>query len=310
MSDQFEMFGPTTSRASPPATSSPGLAGGPTPSASPDGPTTGPSGPAHVPANPSPLPGNGRASTTTATSGPSGGALSPSDALQSSLVSKLRPLLNGSPEREVTWKPWASPWGQFLSRPRASARRTSGTDIGLWRTPNTREKGGGEYSDPAKALARMESGHQINLQDQVMVDTANWPTPNANEPGGELRLKDDRETRDPTMPGSYHLQLGRLVGATTWPPLAMVAGSLGRTVWSTPRASDGEKGGPNMTFGAGGTPLPAQAFGTAQSGSPEQTESKGALNPAFVCWLMGYPQEYLSCAPSAMRSSRRLVPRS
>lgn len=29
--------------------------------------------------------------------------------------------------------------------------------------------------------------------------------------------------------------------------------------WSTPRASDGEKGGPNMSFGAGGTPLPTQA---------------------------------------------------
>jgi hypothetical protein len=30
-------------------------------------------------------------------------------------------------------------------------------------------------------------------------------------------------------------------------------------LWGTPRASDGEKGGPNMAFGAGGTPLPAQA---------------------------------------------------
>ncbi len=29
--------------------------------------------------------------------------------------------------------------------------------------------------------------------------------------------------------------------------------------WGTPRASDGEKGGPNQAFGAGGTPLPAQA---------------------------------------------------
>lgn len=28
--------------------------------------------------------------------------------------------------------------------------------------------------------------------------------------------------------------------------------------WSTPRASDGEKGGPNQSFGAGGQPLPAQ----------------------------------------------------
>lgn len=30
-------------------------------------------------------------------------------------------------------------------------------------------------------------------------------------------------------------------------------------LWGTPRASDAEKGGPNMAFGAGGTPLPAQA---------------------------------------------------
>lgn len=35
-------------------------------------------------------------------------------------------------------------------------------------------------------------------------------------------------------------------------------GLLGRMAlnWSTPRATDGEKGGPNQTFGAGGTPVP------------------------------------------------------
>lgn len=30
-------------------------------------------------------------------------------------------------------------------------------------------------------------------------------------------------------------------------------------LWGTPRSSDGEKGGPNQSFGAGGMPLPAQA---------------------------------------------------
>lgn len=30
------------------------------------------------------------------------------------------------------------------------------------------------------------------------------------------------------------------------------------STWSTPRASDGEKGSPNQSFGAGGVPLPAQ----------------------------------------------------
>ena len=33
-------------------------------------------------------------------------------------------------------------------------------------------------------------------------------------------------------------------------------------LWSTPRATDGEKGGPHQSFGAGGTPLPAQAYQT------------------------------------------------
>lgn len=38
-------------------------------------------------------------------------------------------------------------------------------------------------------------------------------------------------------------------------------GLLGRVAanWSTPRSTDGEKGGPNQSFGAGGQPLPAQA---------------------------------------------------
>lgn len=38
--------------------------------------------------------------------------------------------------------------------------------------------------------------------------------------------------------------------------------------WSTPRASDGEKGGPNQSFGAGGTPLPAQMHQAASWPAP------------------------------------------
>lgn len=109
-------------------------------------------------------------------------------------------------------------------------------------------------------------------------------------------------------------------------------------MWSTPRASDGEKGGPNMSFGAGGQPLPAQAYHTAMGATPTardhqrgvkpprpwdtgvplsqqigqalglepntekaRTEKPGALNPEFVFWLMGYPAEWLSCAPEATR---------
>ena len=42
--------------------------------------------------------------------------------------------------------------------------------------------------------------------------------------------------------------------------------------WGTPRASDGEKGGPNQSFGAGGMPLPAQA---AQWPTPAARDWRG-----------------------------------
>jgi site-specific DNA-cytosine methylase len=74
-----------------------------------------------------------------------------------------------------------------------------------------------------------------------------------------------------------------------------------QALWSTPRASDGEKGGPNQSFGAGGQPLPSQAFHSL----PAETEKPGALNPEFVSWLMGFPPEWGNCAPTAMPSSRK-----
>lgn len=62
-------------------------------------------------------------------------------------------------------------------------------------------------------------------------------------------------------------------GCSSWPTatanMVTGAGSAGRdggdnlqtavSMWGTPRATDGEKGGPNQSFGAGGQPLPAQA---------------------------------------------------
>ena len=43
----------------------------------------------------------------------------------------------------------------------------------------------------------------------------------------------------------------------------------------------------------------------AQVGQTTPPSAGGALNPEFVCWLMGYPSEWLNCAPSAMPSSRK-----
>ena len=77
-------------------------------------------------------------------------------------------------------------------------------------------------------------------------------------------------------------------------------------LWSTPRASDGEKGGPNQAFGAGGTPLPTQAsaFPSSLPAQPNSTDGPmsslpaRSFNPLFVEWLMGWPLGWTACAVS------------
>lgn len=108
-------------------------------------------------------------------------------------------------------------------------------------------------------------------------------------------------------------------------------------LWTTPRASDGEKGGPNQSFGAGGVPLPSMAAlwktpravegekgggqwqkagdspavetltGQAFSHPVQTVSTNGetpsppprSLNPLFVEWLMGWPPGWtlLAAAP-------------
>jgi len=111
--------------------SSLGLGGGATRSVSLDGLTIERSGPAHAHVNLSARQARKKGLLTSGIFGPTGTGLSSSAALQSSLESRLRGHLTGSPWCTVTWKRWATPWGQSLSKPRASVHGSSETDFGL-----------------------------------------------------------------------------------------------------------------------------------------------------------------------------------
>lgn len=87
---------------------------------------------------------------------------------------------------------------------------------------------------------------------QLQVAAEMWQTPTV----------EDGDGRNYTYPSGDHSK-----------PFLTLAGQGEQ--WSTPRATDGEKGGPNQQFGAGGVPLAAQSQTWA---SPTSRDHKGGAN--------------------------------
>ncbi len=275
-------------------TSSPESADGPVQLDLLDGLTTAPCGPAPALASRSAPPEGEEPPMTSATSGPSSTASSRSAALQSLLESRLRADLEetGSLEYALTWKRWDMPSGEPICALRASARRTSDSGSGGGATPTSRDHKDGPYCPnvPVNGLL----GRQVWM--------AGLGTPTASEPGGTAEQALERKRRavaEGRTLGVSVTQLAHQAQLAGW-PTPIVNDAIGSAYAYGKKDESGDRAIFPKMLGAA-----RLASGMTVYGSPAPTGKRGALNPALIRWLMGYPPEWDDCAPTETPSSRR-----
>lgn len=272
------------------AISSPGLAAGPTLFDWADG--TGLCGPGAAHVSHSATPESEAANKTSDTYGRNFDASLLSANLQSSLENRLRARLvaYGSPEYVLIWKHWDMQWGPPICALRASARRISDSDCSGWPTPKVsgRDESAENWLRRKKTEYEKYPGKGLGSPSlEIAEQLAGWPTPTA---------QDHSRGNKPPRPWDKGVPLSQKV---------TFAG------WATPRTTDAEKnvrtpeGAAREIARKGAQNDLGLVTGLVGNGSNASTEKRGALNPAFVRWLMGFPPEWDDCGVMVMPSSRR-----
>jgi DNA (cytosine-5)-methyltransferase 1 len=147
--------------------------------------------------------------------------------------------------------------------------RTTGLDGGS----NSRKaaKARGRWPTPTSTMWKGPSANPESMAGHGLAAAVRWPTPTA------------RDHKD----GQYN-------------PNVPINGLLGRAVWPTPRAQNGEGRNSKVWLRETGPQNLENALATA-----DPSLVGGSLNPTWVEWLMGFPLGWTDLGPSATRSSRR-----
>ena len=238
-----------------------------------------------------------------------------SDAFQEVLNQTLN--LPGSTLYSVTLKQHTTPAGRVSSRPRASARRTSGTEPTGWATPAAHEARLG-YQNRRNG----KRGTQESLTTQVVNSLApdsdprlaglgaqGWPTATVND---KLRFP----SPDSTTP---NVTLNHAASRAGWPtPDAQMMNDAADPEKHMARLQrlkekHGNGNGAGLPIGQAchlaGWPTPdgparITADGRVLTGSSAEMPSGGQLNPAHSRWLMGYPAAWCLSAVRYIRKKR------